>query len=130
MKYLLFLFFIVVIISCSRFTQNSSSVKEDELYITRRYIGDFLDFKKSSPESFGDPSLVWIKTTKDSVYSNISVYSGKCEFSIGDKLYLKKNYVPSGGFGYWFYQVENDSSVYYQIKEFIDDNKVLVQNWF
>ena len=130
MKFILSLFFIVVIISCSRFTQNTSSVKDDELYITRRYIGDFLDYKKSSAGSFGVPPIVWIKTTRDSVYSNISVYSNKCEFSVGDKLYLRRKYSFSSGFGYWFYQIENDSSIFYQIKEFADDNKVLVQRWF
>jgi hypothetical protein len=122
--------FIVVIISCSRFSQNSSSLKEDELYITRKYIGDFMDFKKSSPESFGNPSVVWIKTNRDSVYSNISVYSNKCEFMSGDKLYLRRKYALNGGFGYWFYQIENDSSINYQIKEFIDNDKILVQSWF
>jgi hypothetical protein len=130
MKFFLFLFFSILFISCSSITKNSSPIKEDELYITRRYIGDFIDFKKSSPESFGDPSVVWIKTTRDSVYSNISVYSKKCEFNIGDKLFLRRNYAISGGFGYWFYQIENDSSVFYQVKEFIYYDKVLVQRWF
>jgi hypothetical protein len=128
MKYSLLLFFSILTISCSRFTRNSSSINEDELYITRRYIGDFIDFKKSSPESFGDPSVVWIKTTRD--YSNLSVFSKRCEFTIGDKLFLRRKYAISDGFGYWFYQIENDSSVFYPVKEFTDDDKILVQRWF
>jgi hypothetical protein len=131
MKYLMFLFFSFIIISCSRVMPGSSSIlNEDELFITRRYIGDFIDFKKSSPESFGDPSIVWIKTTRDSVYSTTSVYSKKCEFSSGNKLFLRRIYAISGGFGYWFYQIENDSAVYYPVKEFKDEDKILVQRWF
>jgi hypothetical protein len=130
MRYSLLLFFSILIISCSRFTKSSSSINEDELYITRRYIGDFMDYKISSPVSFGDPSVVWIKTTRDSVYSTISVYSKKCEFSAGDKLFLRRMFAIGSGFGYWFYQIENDSAIYYPVKEFTDEDKILVQRWF
>ncbi len=130
MQKLFFLALIVVYISCSPANKTSSTLKEDELYITRKYVGNFIDYKYTGPVSFGGPHIIYIKTTLDTTYSQISAYSEKCEFSAGDKLYLRKTYSTSGGFGYWFYQIENDSSVFYRISEFLDDDKILVQSWF
>ncbi len=130
MQKLFFLALIVVYISCSPANKTSSTLKEDELYITRKYVGNFIDYKYTGPVSFGGPHIIYIKTTLDTTYSQISAYSEKCEFSAGDKLYLRRTYSTSGGFGYWFYQIENDSSVFYRISEFLDDDKILVQSWF
>ncbi len=130
MQKLLFLAIIGVIISCSPSKNTSSAPKEDELYITRRYVGNFVDYKSTGPVSFGGPHIIYIKTTLDTTYSQISAYSAKCEFSAGEKLYLRRIYSTSGVFGYWYYQIENDSSVFYKISEFLDDDKILVQSWF
>ena len=130
MKKHLLLVVIGLIISCNTSKKSSSVLKEDEIYITRRYIGDFVGYENTDPQSFGGPHLIWIRTTQDSIQSKISAYSKRCEFSVGDKIYLRRTYCPSGVFGYWFYQVENDSSIYYRISSFEDDERVLVQNWF
>jgi hypothetical protein len=130
MQKLFFLALIVVFISCTPSNKSSSTPKEDELYITRKYAGNFVEYKYTGPVSFGGPHIIYIKTTLDTTYSQISAYGAKCEFSAGDKLYLRRTYSTSGGFGYWFYQIENDSSVYYRISEFLDDDKILVQSWF
>ena len=130
MNKLFFLLLTGIFLSCSPSKKSSSFLKEEELYITRKYIGDFVDYKYTGPRSFGGPQLIYIKTTLDTTYSQISAYSTKCEFSVGDKLYLRRTYSTSGVFGYWFYQIENDSSIYYKVSEFKDDDKVLVQTWF
>ena len=130
MNKLVFLLFTWVVISCSPSNKSSSFPKEDELYITRKYVGDFVDYKYTGPVSFGGPHLIYIKTTLDTTYSQITAYSAKCEFSAGDKLYLRRTYSTSGVFGYWYYQIENDSSIYYKVSEFLDDDKILVQTWF
>jgi len=130
MPKLVYLILTGLCISCSLSNKSSSFPKEDELFITRKYIGDFVDYKYTGPVSFGGPPLIYIKTTLDTAYSQISVYSAKCEFSVGDKLYLRRTYSTSGLSGYWYYQIENDSSVYYRISEFMEDDKVLVQTWF
>jgi|WetSurSiteA1Bulk_404760.scaffolds.fasta_scaffold39213_2 hypothetical protein len=130
MRKLLLLVLSFIVISCSTAKQSSSLLKEDEFFITRKYIGDFIDYRHTAPESFGSPHLIWIKTTMDSTYGKISAYSKKCEFSPGEKLYLKRTYSSPGMFGFWGYQIENDSSVYYRVSEFQYDNKVLVQTMF
>lgn len=129
MKNLLLSALIGLIISCSPSKTSTSSLKEDEMYITRRYIGDFEDYQYEGPLSFGGPHLIWIKTSLDTTY-RISIYSKKCEFSVGDRIYLRRTYSTSGILGYWYYQVENDSSVYYRLSSFEDYDKVLVQRWF
>jgi hypothetical protein len=130
MKKYLFLILLGVIISCSTVKKSSSLLEEDQLFVTRKYIGNFIDYRHTEPETFGGPHLVWIKTTMDGTYGKISAYSKKCKFSVGDKIYLRRTYYTPGMFGYWGYQIENDSSVYYRVSEFQYDNKVLVQAWF
>ena len=130
MKNLFFLLLTGVLISCATSKKSSSFLKEDELFITRKYIGDFGGYQDKGSQFFGGPHLIWIKTTRDTTYGKISVYSKKCEFSPGDKLYLRRTYSASSVFGYWYYQIENDSSVYYKVSEFTNDDKVLVQRWF
>jgi hypothetical protein len=124
-----FILLMVLGISCVT-TKKSGMLPEDEFFVTRKYIGNFMDYRHTWPETIGDAHLVWIKTTRDSTYGKISVYSKKCKFSIGDKLYLRRTYCTPGFFGYWRYQIENDSSVFYTLSDFQYDKKILVQTWF
>ena len=123
---IILLFFVV---SCAT-TERSGLLPEDELFVTRKYVGDFLDSRHTKPEGLGSPHLIWIKTTQDSVYGKISAYSRKCDFSRGDRLYLRRVYQATGVFGTWSYQIENEKDVWYKISEFQHDNQVLVQVWF
>jgi hypothetical protein len=67
----------------------------------------------------------------ENTFGKISAYGKKCEFSVGDKLYLRRTYYTPGGIsGYWTYQIENDSSVYYRLTDFQNDKKVFVKSWF
>ena len=124
-----FIFFTLFIISCAT-TERSGLLPEDELFVTRKYVGDYIDSKLTKPESFGSPHILWIKTTQDSVFGKISAYSRSCEFVQGDRLYLRRVYQSPGVFGYWMYQIENENDIWYKISEFQHDNKVLVQVWF
>lgn len=111
--------------------KSSLLLEEDEIIITRKFVGRFVDYRQTGPETNGGPNIIWIKTSMDNTYGKISAYSKKCEFSVGDNLYLKrKYYTPGGVSGYWMYQIENDSSVYYKVSDFQHDNKVLVETWF
>ena len=124
-----FIFFALFIISCAT-TERSGFLQEDELFVTRKYVGDFVDSRHTSPERLGSPHLIWIKTTQDTIYGKISAYSQKCEFVPGDRLYLRRVYQSPGVFGYWMYQIENENDIWYKISEFQHDSKVLVQVWF
>lgn len=121
---------IILLAACGTSNRASSDPEEDRLYVTRMYIGDFRDFRHTAPERFGDPHLIWIKTSRDSTFGKISAYSRDCGFQEGDRLYLRRKYVTPGIYGYWMYQIENDSSVFYRVCEYQNDRKVLVQSWY
>ena len=130
MKKLVFLAIVIMTFACSPANRLASEPEEDMLYVTRSYIGNYEDYRHTAPARFGDPHLIWIKTTQDSIYGKISAYSRDCEFSSGDRLYLRRTYVTPGIYGYWMYQIENDSSVFYRLSEYQNDRKVLVQSWY
>jgi hypothetical protein len=107
------------------------NLTEDKLFISRKYIGNFVDYRHTGPEDANGPNIIWIKTTMESTFGKISAYGKKCDFSVGEKLYLKRSYYAPGGIsGYWVYQVENDSSVYYRATDFQHDHKIAVESWF
>ena len=127
MKKLLFLVSMGIFISCSTTKKSSSLVHAEQLYLTRKYIGDFIDYSHTGPQIVGGKDLIWIKTTIYSAYGKISAYSKTCDFSVGDRIYLRPTHSIPGNFGYWEYQVENDSSVSYTVSEFRYENNVFLR---
>jgi hypothetical protein len=122
--------FLLLLASCASTKQ--SDVQEDSLIITRKYVGNFVEYRQHIPEKFGEPFLIWIKTTMDSTYGKISAYSERCDFKPGDRLYIKRIQLSPGPVStYWEYQIESDdNSVSYKLSEFQHDRKNLIRNWF
>jgi len=116
--------------SCS--VTNVSVVQEDQVFLTRRYAGNFVDYIYSQPDKFGDPPLIWIKTTLEDTYGEISAYSKNCKFQPGERLYIRRIYARSGGvFGSWIYQIESDiDKTNYMLSQFQYENKILVQSLY
>lgn len=111
--------------------KSRDDLQEDQLLISRKYVGKFLDYRQTGPDDYNGPNIIWIKTTMDNTYGKISAMGKKCEFSVGDNLYIKRSYYSPGGvFGYWEYRIENDSSLYYRVSDYQYDHKVLVETWF
>lgn len=111
--------------------QLASLLKEDEFLVTRKFIGNFVDYRHTGPDNYSGYNIIWIKTTMDRTYGKISAYGKTCDFSNGDNLYLRRMYFSHGDVsGYWLYQIENDSSLYYRVSEFQYDKKVLTEKWF
>jgi len=127
MDKLLLLVLMGLIISCNTTKKSSSLLKEDQFFMTRKYIGNFIDYRHTGPQIIGGKDLIWIKTTIYSTYGKISAYSKTCDFSVGDKIYLKPTYSTPGNYGYWVYQIENDSSVNYRVSEFRFENNVFIR---
>lgn len=131
MMKLLFLLIFGLTVSCSISNQSSIYLEEGELFITRKYIGNYIEYRYTGMDTFSGTSLIWIKTSMEDVYGKISAYGKKCEFTVGDRLYLTRKYYSPGGISaYWVYNIENDSTVYYRVTDFQNDHKVLVKNWF
>lgn len=111
--------------------KSGTKIIEDKLFISRKFVGTFLDYRHTGPDTYNGPNLIWIKTSMENIYGKISAYGKKCKFSPGDKLYLRRsNYSPGGVSGYWIYEIENDSSVYYRATDFQHDRKVEIETWF
>jgi hypothetical protein len=127
MKKLLFVF--IIVSSCA--TTKQTMLPEDELFLTRKYAGNLIEYKITQPDRFGDPWLIWLKTTLEPTYGIISAYGKDCKFTIGERVYIRRIYVQAGIDGYWLYQIESDSyNKAYRLSQFQYGSKVLVQTWF
>ncbi len=130
MKRALFLVGLFLLSSCASVKQSGS--EEDLLFLTRKYVGNFVEYRQHIPEKLGQPYLIWIKTTMDSTYGKISAFGERCDFKPGDRLYIKRNQVSPGPIStYWEYQIESDDKqVVYKLSEFQHDRKNLIGTWF
>jgi hypothetical protein len=123
--------FILSGVSCA-VTKKPGLMPEDELFVTRKYVGNFVGFDAIDTVSFGNPNVLSITTTLDTIYGKISVYSKKCDFVPGDRLYIRRVFQTTGVFGSWIYNIENENTtrVSYKISEFRNGDKVLAQRWY
>jgi hypothetical protein len=111
--------------------RSGETVIEEQFLMTRKYVGEFLDFRHTGSDHTNGPNIVWIKTSLDKTYGKFSVYSKKCDFKKGDKLYLRRIYYSPGDVtGYWVYQIENNASVFYRLTDLQYDKKVYVETLF
>jgi len=130
-KKLVFLVIMVLTASCGSLRKSSATIEEDELIITRKYVGEFIEHRQTGPENYDGPNMIWVKTTMEDVYGKISAYGRKCEFAEGDRLYLRRTfYSPGIVTGYWVYYIENDSSVSYRATDLQHDREVFIRTWF
>lgn len=125
-------FFILLLVLAASCAPTGKMIREDELVITRKYVGEFVGYRNTQPLRFGDPHLIWIKTNLETAYGEISAYSKTCEFSPGERLYIRRIYSSRGGmWGDWTYRIESDSlKKNYLLSQFRDGDKILVQSWF
>lgn len=125
-----FLILIGLTIACSPIGKSSSLVREDQLCNTRRYIGNFIDYCHTAPEISGGRNLIWIRTTQFNSYGKISAYGKTCDFSFGDRIYLRRMSSVPNPAGNWTFQIENDSSVYYMVSGYRYENNAIVMASF
>ena len=130
MKRLLFISLMCLTVSCSTSNTSSSTVEEDKLYVTRKYIGNFLSYFHTEPDHYGNPHLIWLETTMDTIHGRVSLFSKECAFSEGERLYLRRVQADKGADASWVYQVENSDSVSYIINEYRNHDTRSLQSWF
>lgn len=117
-------------VSCITGNKSASVIEEDKLYVTRIYVGNFLDSQYTKSDPYGNPDLIWISTTQDTIHGKISAYGKECLFAPGERLYLRRVLTTNGRNEAWVYQVENSASTGYLVYEYQDHNKGLVESWF
>jgi len=127
MKKLLFLALTCLAISCSTQLKTHSYLKDTQVTVTRRCIGNFIDFRHTGPEVVGGANLIWIRTTQFNNFGKISAFGKDCKFEPGEKIYVKRLYSTPGPYGNWEYVIENDSSDVYMMSNYRYENNVLVQ---
>jgi len=131
MKRVLLLMLVALAAACSTQRKSASAITEDNLIITRKYVGDFVEYRHTGPENYEGPNIIWIKTTMEGQYGKISAYGRKCDFAGGERLYLRRKfYSPGIVSGYWVYVIENDSSVSYRATDLQHDREVYIKTWF
>jgi hypothetical protein len=118
----------VAILSCSTAKKSDSLLKEEELYSTRKYIGNFLGYYHTGPQVVDGQDLIWIKTTVYTTYGSISAYGKSCDFAIGDKIYLKTTSNGPDDYGNWEYLIENDYLVAYKVSDIKFENNVFIRS--
>lgn len=130
MKKLIYFILPVILASCA--TTKQPAVKEDTMVLTRKYVGNFIEYRQHVPEKFGEPYLIWIKTTMDSTYGKISAYGERCDYVKGDRLYIRRIQLSPGPVStYWEYRIESDDNpLTYRLSEFQHDRKSLISSWF
>jgi hypothetical protein len=121
---------IPLLFSCTSEKKSYSYLRNTNLSVSRRYIGNYLDFRHTGPEVFGGTNLIWIRTTQFNSFGKISAFGKECKFEAGEKIYIKRMYSAPGPFGNWEYQIENDSSDVYRLSNYRYENNVLVQASF
>ena len=121
----------VIITSCGTLNPPVEPMEEDALLLTRKYVGEYKEYRHTGPETYSGFNVIWIKTSLDTLYGKFSAYGKKCKFTSGDRLYLRRDYyVPGGVSGYWVYKIENDSELSYKLTEFQHDREVSIDTWF
>ncbi|TNF37470.1 MAG: hypothetical protein EP313_09280 [Bacteroidetes bacterium] len=131
MKRALLIILVMLAASCSSLRKSTSSIAEDDLLITRKYVGDFIEYRHTGPENYEGPNIIWVKTSMEDQYGKISAYGKKCDFAAGDRLYLRRMfYSPGIVSGYWVYVIENDASVSYRATDLQHDREVFIKDWF
>jgi len=138
MKRVLFLLMAVALSSCAT-VNRSDTLPEDQLFQTRKYVGLFLDYDVISPAKFGSAPIMLIRTEAPSMYKsrpvitvmNMLVYSRRCDYILGDRLYIRRILVPISSLeSTWAYYLECDGKHNYRLRQFQYDDKILIQTWF
>ncbi len=124
-----FLILVCTAVSCITGNRSASLVEEDNLYVTRFFVGNFLDYQHTTADSKGNPDLIWITTSRDSIHGKISAYSKECLFTPGERLYLRRVLAVNGKSEAWVYRIENADTVNYMLNEYQDHNKGQVESW-
>ena len=131
MKKVLLLIFIVITASCGSLKRVPADPEDTGLVITRKYIGNYIDHRLTGPENYDGPNIIWIKTTMENTFGIISAYGRKCDFSEGERLYVRRVYYSPGIVsGYWVYYIENETELAYRATDLQHDREVYIKTWF
>jgi hypothetical protein len=113
---------VAIISACS---VSEPVMPQEELMITRKYVGNLLDYRRVEGEGLLDPDVVWLKTTLESNYGKIGIYvKGELRLDTNERLYLRR--ADSPGIDQWNYFLESNSGeVYYRLHGAVKGEEIL-----
>jgi hypothetical protein len=114
--------------SCATSRKSTSDLQEEQIIVTRKFIGNFLEYYHTDPQLVGGADLIWIRTTVYSTFGRISAYGKTCRFYRGDKIYLRPTTSVPDNYGHWEYSIENDSSVSYKVSDYRFENNAFIKS--
>lgn len=114
MKFARLIMILVIINACS---VSEPFMQEEQLMVTRKYVGNLIDYRRVEGEGLLDPDVVWLKTTLESNYGKIGIYvKGELELNINERLYLRRKHSDTPGINQWSYFLEsNNGEVFYRL---------------
>lgn len=116
MRKILFLLVVLAMAACTATKQIPH--EKEELLVTRRYVGNFIDYRYVKPPRLMDPHTIWVKTSLEQRYGKIPVAGRECKFTPGDPLYVRRRLfnLPGNASGFWHYTLESSNEkIYYNL---------------
>ncbi|HDZ40753.1 MAG TPA: hypothetical protein ENH59_03625 [Bacteroidetes bacterium] len=115
---------ITLLASCS---VSEPGMQQDQLMVTRKYVGNLIDHRRVKGEGLLDPDVVWLKTTMESNYGKIGIYiKGELKLNINERLYIRRIHSDNPGIDQWSYFLEsNNGEVYYRLHGALREQDVL-----
>jgi hypothetical protein len=80
MKKFGFILLLVLGISCA--TSEKSGISEDRIFVTRKFVGNFVGYRHTSLTNLGDPHLIWIKRPRTAPMVRSQPIPGNVNFSL------------------------------------------------
>jgi len=121
------IYIIMVVAILSACSVSEPVMQEEQLMITRKYVGNLLDYRRVEGEGLLDPDVVWLKTTLESNYGKIGIYvKGELELDVNERLYLRRAHADTPGINQWNYFLESNSGeVFYRLHGAVKGEEVL-----
>jgi len=121
------IYIIMVVAILSACSVSEPVMQEEQLMITRKYVGNLLDYRRVEGEGLLDPDVVWLKTTLESNYGKIGIYvKGEFELDVNERLYLRRAHADTPGINQWNYFLESNSGeVFYRLHGAVKGEEVL-----
>ena len=121
------LYLIVIVAVISACSVSEPGFQEEQFMVTRKYVGNLLDYRRVEGEGLLDPDVVWLKTTMESNYGKIGIYvNGEMELNINERLYLRRTHSETPGINQWnFFLESNTGEVFYRLHCAIKGEDVL-----
>ncbi|MCF8222370.1 MAG: hypothetical protein K9J25_04425 [Bacteroidales bacterium] len=103
-------------------------IPQDQLIITRKYVGNLLDYRRIEGELLLNPDIMWLKTSLESEFGKIGIYlRGDLELILNDRIYIRRTHTEHPGINHYSYTLESsDGEIFYRLHSFRKKGKTVL----